>query len=162
MPPLTTPSTFNATSSPELPCGPFEPRQRHSGKPRSPLNEARVPRRLADVQLVTVTMPAPAPKPEGLLPPRAVVVPAKPDFDQLAKLLNGGGRVTMLCGSGCAGAHDELLAAAACLQAPVVHALRGKEHVEWDNPYDVGMTGLIGFSSGYYAMLDCDVAFPVS
>src|SRR5215813_2288787 len=39
----------------------------------------------------------------------------------------------------------------------MVHALRGKEHVEWDNPYDVGMTGLIGFSSGYYAMLDCEV-----
>ena len=39
----------------------------------------------------------------------------------------------------------------------MVHALRGKEHVEWDNPYDVGMTGLIGFSSGYYAMLDCDM-----
>ena len=43
------------------------------------------------------------------------------------------------------------------LKAPMVHALRGKEYVEWDNPYDVGMTGLIGFSSGYYAMLDCDV-----
>ena len=43
------------------------------------------------------------------------------------------------------------------LKAPIVHALRGKEHVEWDNPFDVGMTGLIGFSSGYYAMLDCDV-----
>jgi pyruvate dehydrogenase (quinone) len=43
------------------------------------------------------------------------------------------------------------------LKAPMVHALRGKEHVEWENPYDVGMTGLIGFSSGYYAMLDCDV-----
>src|SRR5262249_46788652 len=43
------------------------------------------------------------------------------------------------------------------LKAPMVHALRGKEHVEWDNPYDVGMTGLIGFSSGYYAMRDCDV-----
>ena len=39
----------------------------------------------------------------------------------------------------------------------MVHALRGKEHVEWDNPYDVGMTGLIGFASGYYAMRDCDV-----
>jgi pyruvate dehydrogenase (quinone) len=43
------------------------------------------------------------------------------------------------------------------LKAPIVHALKGKEHVEWNNPYDVGMTGLIGFSSGYYAMLDCDV-----
>ena len=42
------------------------------------------------------------------------------------------------------------------LQAPMVHSMRGKEHVEWENPYDVGMTGLIGFSSGYFAMLDCD------
>src|SRR5262249_25415088 len=49
------------------------------------------------------------------------------------------------------------LALAQSTQAPIVHALKGKEHVEWDNPYDVGMTGLIGFSSGYYAMLDCDI-----
>jgi len=65
--------------------------------------------------------------------------------------------VTILCGSGCQGAHDELLALGERLIAPMVHALRGKEHVEWDNPYDVGMTGLVGFSSGYYAMRDCDV-----
>ena len=65
--------------------------------------------------------------------------------------------MTLLCGSGCAGAHDELLALAERLKAPMVHTMRGKEHVEWDNPYDVGMTGLIGFASGYYAMLDCDV-----
>ena len=62
----------------------------------------------------------------------------------------------MLCGSGCAGAHDEILALAETLKAPVVHALRGKEWVEYDNPYDVGMTGLIGFSSGYHAMMNCD------
>ncbi|HEY3909981.1 MAG TPA: thiamine pyrophosphate-binding protein, partial [Stellaceae bacterium] len=96
-------------------------------------------------------------KSAGLLPPRPVVTPAKQDLERLAALLNGGGRVTILCGSGCAGAHDELLALGERLKAPMVHALRGKEHVEWDNPYDVGMTGLIGFSSGYYAMLDCDV-----
>ena len=86
-----------------------------------------------------------------------VVTPAKNDLDRLAALLNGESRVTILCGSGCQGAHDELLALGERLKAPMVHALRGKEHVEWDNPYDVGMTGLIGFSSGYYAMLDCDV-----
>jgi pyruvate dehydrogenase (quinone) len=57
-----------------------------------------------------------------------------------------------LCGGGTAGAHDEVVELAALLKAPVVHALRGKEHIEWDNPYSVGMTGLIGFSSGYYAM----------
>jgi pyruvate dehydrogenase (quinone) len=100
---------------------------------------------------------AAAPKVDGLLLARPVVVPERRDLDRLAALLNSGGRVTFLCGSGCVGAHAELLALAERLKAPVVHALRGKEHVEWDNPYDVGMTGLIGFSSGYYAMLDCDV-----
>ena len=100
---------------------------------------------------------APPPKLAGLLPPQAVMVPAAADLDRLAAMLNGEARVTILCGSGCAGAHEELLAVGERLKAPMVHALRGKEHVEWDNPYDVGMTGLIGFSSGYYAMLDCDV-----
>jgi pyruvate dehydrogenase (quinone) len=100
---------------------------------------------------------APPPKIAGLLPPRPIVTPEKSDLDRLAALLNGEGRVTILCGSGCAGAHNQLLALGERLKAPMVHALRGKEHVEWDNPYDVGMTGLIGFSSGYYAMLDCDV-----
>ena len=74
----------------------------------------------------------------------------------MAALLNGAQAVTLLCGSGCAGAHDDVLAFADALAAPVVHALRGKEFVEWDNPFDVGMTGLIGFSSGYDAMLSCD------
>ncbi|TXG98466.1 MAG: ubiquinone-dependent pyruvate dehydrogenase [Nevskiaceae bacterium] len=109
---------------------------------------------------------APAPKPAGLLPHAPVTVPAEADLRKLATLLNGNGdnnnggeqaRVTLLCGSGCAGAHDALLALAEKLKAPIVHALKGKEHVDWDNPYDVGMTGLIGFSSGYYAMLDCDI-----
>jgi len=100
---------------------------------------------------------APVPKPSGLLPAAPIVAPANSDLERLAGLLNGDGRVTMLCGSGCQGAHAQLLALAKCLKAPIVHALKGKEHVEWDNPYDVGMTGLIGFSSGYYAMLDCDV-----
>jgi pyruvate dehydrogenase (quinone) len=100
---------------------------------------------------------APVPKAEGLLPGRAVAMPTHADVDRLAALLNGDGRVTMLCGSGCQGAHDAVLALADRLKAPIVHAFRGKEHVEWENPFDVGMTGLIGFSSGYYAMLDCDV-----
>ncbi|MEA2729538.1 MAG: hypothetical protein QOF70_4013 [Acetobacteraceae bacterium] len=100
---------------------------------------------------------APTPKVSGLLPPSAIVRPAPADLDRLAALLNSKARVTVLCGSGCQGAHDQLIALGERLKAPMVHALRGKEHVEWDNPYDVGMTGLIGFASGYYAMLDCDV-----
>jgi pyruvate dehydrogenase (quinone) len=100
---------------------------------------------------------APPPKLAGLVPPQPAITPAAADLDRLAALLNGDGRVTILCGSGCAGAHNELLAIGDKLKAPMVHAMRGKEYVEWNNPYDVGMTGLIGFSSGYYAMLDCDV-----
>ncbi len=96
------------------------------------------------------------PKPLGLLPAAATVTPAEASIARLAGLLNSGKRVTLLCGSGCAGAHDLLLQLAEALKAPIVHALRGKEHVEWENPFDVGMTGLIGFSSGYYAMEDCD------
>jgi pyruvate dehydrogenase (quinone) len=84
------------------------------------------------------------------------VVPAEADLVRLAELLNASRRVTLLCGAGCAGAHDEMLGLAGKLAAPIVHALRGKEHIEWDNAFDVGMTGLIGFSSGYHAMLGCD------
>ncbi|MGH6848070.1 MAG: ubiquinone-dependent pyruvate dehydrogenase [Methylocella sp.] len=100
---------------------------------------------------------APLPEVSSLLPPQPIATPASEVLDRLAALLNGKARVTMLCGSGCQGAHDLLLALGDRLKSPMVHALRGKEHVEWENPYDVGMTGLIGFSSGYYAMLDCDV-----
>jgi len=71
-------------------------------------------------------------------------------------VLNRSKNITLMCGSGCAGAHDEVVQLAETLKAPIVHALRGKEHLEWDNPYDVGMTGLIGFSSGYQAMMNAD------
>lgn len=90
----------------------------------------------------------------ALTPPR--MLPNDADLDHLAGVLNDGGAVTILCGSGCADAHDEVVALADALGAPVVHALRGKEYVEWDNPFSVGMTGFIGFSSGYHAMLNCD------
>ncbi len=99
---------------------------------------------------------APAPKPFGLLPQRPTVTPPADALDRLAAMLEAGRRVTILAGGGCEGAHAELVQLAAMMQAPIVHALRGKEHVEWNNPYDVGMTGLIGFSSGYYAMGACD------
>lgn len=88
--------------------------------------------------------------------PRPVIRPSDGELAELAQRLDRARRVTLLCGSGCAGAHDQVVALAGKLKAPIVHAMRGKEHVEYDNPYDVGMTGLIGFSSGYYAMLGCD------
>jgi pyruvate dehydrogenase (quinone) len=91
-----------------------------------------------------------------LLPRNPKVAAPERDVDALAELLNESKRVTLFCGAGCAGAHDQLLSLAVKLQAPIVHTMRGKEHVEGDNPVDVGMTGLIGFSSGYFAMSDCD------
>ncbi|MDX6729280.1 MAG: hypothetical protein QOK49_4085 [Baekduia sp.] len=82
--------------------------------------------------------------------------PGEAELRAAAGALDRAGRVTILAGAGCAGAHEQVLDIAAALGAPVVHALRGKEFVEYDNPYDVGMTGLLGFSSGYKAMEGCD------
>ena len=92
----------------------------------------------------------------ALLPEPATIVPDADSLARLAAMLNDAGRVTILAGRGCRTAHAQLVALAEALQAPVVHALGGKEFVEYDNPYDVGMTGLIGFSSGYDAMMGCD------
>ena len=88
--------------------------------------------------------------------PKPVIRPSDAEISRLAQVLNDSRKVTILGGAGCAGAHDELVAVAGRLQAPIVHALRGKEFIEYDNPYDVGMTGLLGFSSGYHAMMNCD------
>ena len=92
----------------------------------------------------------------SLLPAPAVVRPRDAQLDELAQLLDGSAKVTLLCGRGCFGAHAPLMQLAEALKSPIVHALGGKEGVEWDNPYDVGMTGLIGFRSGYDAMMSCD------
>jgi pyruvate dehydrogenase (quinone) len=83
--------------------------------------------------------------------------PSDEEITTLANALNEAEKVTILGGAGCAGAHEELIAVAELLKAPIVHALRGKEFIEYDNPFDVGMTGLLGFSSGYRAMESCDV-----
>ena len=93
------------------------------------------------------------------VPVRAATSVIRPDDVSLAaaaEVLNSAQRVTILAGAGCAGAHQQLIDLAGALQAPVVHAFRGKEFIEYDNRFDVGMTGLIGFSSGYRAMEHCD------
>jgi pyruvate dehydrogenase (quinone) len=88
--------------------------------------------------------------------PKPTVCPSDDEIAELAKLLNNSKKTTILAGAGCAGAHQELIELAGKLKAPIVHALRGKEFVEYDNPFSVGMTGLLGFSSGYHAMMNCD------
>jgi pyruvate dehydrogenase (quinone) len=91
------------------------------------------------------------------LPPKPSICPSGEEIETLANLLNGSRNITILAGAGCAGAHTELIQLAAKLNAPIVHAMRGKEFIQYDNPYDVGMTGLLGFSSGYRAMMTCDL-----
>ena len=95
-------------------------------------------------------------RPIGLLENDSEIIPSSQALERAAKILNGTGRVAILAGAGCAGSHAELVAFAKALQAPITHALRGKEYVEFDNPFDVGMSGLLGFSSGYAAMKHAD------
>jgi pyruvate dehydrogenase (quinone) len=89
--------------------------------------------------------------------PKPSVCPSPEEIAALAKVLNAAEKITILGGAGCAGAHPELIQLAGKLNAPIVHAMRGKEFIEYDNPFDVGMTGLLGFSSGYHAMMNCDL-----
>jgi pyruvate dehydrogenase (quinone) len=89
-------------------------------------------------------------------PTRSTTVPSEAELDRAVEILGGSRRTTILAGAGVAGARDDVIALADVLGAPIVHALRGKEHIEHDNPFDVGMTGLLGFASGYRAMERCD------
>lgn len=84
------------------------------------------------------------------------VTPPQAQLERLAEILNGAKNVTLLCGAGCEGARGSVLKTAGKLKSPIVHALRAKAWMEHDNPYDVGMTGLIGFASGFHAMKEAD------
>jgi pyruvate dehydrogenase (quinone) len=95
-------------------------------------------------------------RPADIRASSSVVRPSDEALATAAEVLNSAQRVTILAGAGCEGVHDQLITLADALQAPVVHSLRGKEFVEYDNPFDVGMTGLLGFASGYRAMEHCD------
>jgi pyruvate dehydrogenase (quinone) len=90
-------------------------------------------------------------------PPTPTVCPSDEEIATLATILNQSKNTTIRGGAGCAGAHAELMALAGKLNAPIVHAMRGEEFIEYDNPFDVGMTGLLGFSSGYHAMMNADL-----
>lgn len=97
------------------------------------------------------------PVPNWSAPAAPLIRPSNAEVARLANLLNRSSRVTLLCGAGCKDSHADVIELARKLQAPIVHALRGKEYIEYDNPFDVGMTGFIGFSSGYSAMRSCDM-----
>ena len=107
-----------------------------------------------DVALRTATE---GPSGLTLSDPRPQVRPTETELAKIAELLSNAPNVTILAGAGCATAHDALVALAQRLKAPIVHTLRGKQYVEYDNPCDVGMTGLLGFSSGYKAIQAADL-----
>src|SRR5580692_3244249 len=85
-----------------------------------------------------------------------IIRPSDADLDEMASLLAKGSNITIYAGAGCAGAHDEVVELAKRLQAPVAHTSRGKDALEYDNPHNVGMTGVLGMESGYHAILNCD------
>jgi pyruvate dehydrogenase (quinone) len=96
-------------------------------------------------------------QPHAVHAPRPIVRPSDADLDRIAEILNKSDAITIYAGAGCAGAHDEVVATAARLKAPMAHTSRGKDFVEYDNPFNVGMTGIIGGPAGYRAVLGCDV-----
>jgi pyruvate dehydrogenase (quinone) len=85
------------------------------------------------------------------------VCPTEAEIAQMALLLSKAQKITILAGAGCAGEHDAVVSLAERLKAPVVHTLRGKQYLEYANPCDVGMTGLLGFTSGYKAIQSADL-----
>ena len=92
-----------------------------------------------------------------VLTARATPVPAPGQVRALAERLNQAETVTLFCGAGVAGAHAEVIQLAGALHSPIGHSLRGKEWIQYDNPYDVGMTGLLGYGACYEAMNGADL-----
>jgi pyruvate dehydrogenase (quinone) len=88
---------------------------------------------------------------------RPVIRPSDADLTRLAEMLNSAKKVALFCGVGCAGAHDEVITLAETVKAPMGHAYRGKSYLEYDNPFDVGMNGLLGFGAAYQSMHECDL-----
>jgi pyruvate dehydrogenase (quinone) len=88
---------------------------------------------------------------------RPAVRPGDTELARLTDLVNAADKITVFCGRGVEGAHAEVMAFAEKVKAPVGHALRGKEHIQYDNPYDVGMSGLLGYGAAYEAMHECDL-----
>jgi len=92
-----------------------------------------------------------------LLRYQPIVMPHEEELQELAELLNTHKRITIFCGIGCKNAHDEVVALAQKLHAPVGYSFRGKMYVQYDNPNEVGMTGLLGLPSAYHAMHESDL-----
>jgi pyruvate dehydrogenase (quinone) len=89
--------------------------------------------------------------------PKPIIRPSNEELNQIAEILNNNHKIAIFAGQGVCEAHDELIAFAEKLKSPIVHTSRGKDFVEYDNPYNVGMTGMFGMESGTTAIKECDV-----
>ncbi|GGA42214.1 thiamine pyrophosphate-dependent enzyme [Dyella nitratireducens] len=87
---------------------------------------------------------------------KPTITPNSEEIDAIAKILNAGKKITIYAGSGCENALEEIRAVADVLKVPVAHTSRAKSFLEPDNPFNVGMTGILGTEAGYKAILDCD------
>ena len=85
-----------------------------------------------------------------------VLRPSDAELDRIAEMLNAGTKIAIYGGSGCEDAHDEIIALADRLKAPIAHTSRAKDFLEYDNPFNVGMTGVLGITSGYHTLMSCD------
>ncbi|MCJ1674830.1 MULTISPECIES: pyruvate dehydrogenase [unclassified Rathayibacter] len=95
--------------------------------------------------------------PSFVLPERPALVPASADVRALAQAIDEAKTVAIFAGAGVRDAHDEVVAFAELVGAPIGHSLRGKEWIQYDNPYDVGMTGLLGYGAAHAGMHDADL-----
>lgn len=100
---------------------------------------------------------ATSPSPKYVPSRRPVLSPNEEDVRQLADVLNRAKKVAIFAGAGVEGAHDEVIELADALKAPIGHTLRGKDFIQYDNPFDVGMTGLLGYGAAAEGMNDADV-----
>ncbi|MGX9226919.1 pyruvate dehydrogenase [Streptomyces albus] len=102
--------------------------------------------------------PAPeTPVEHALVTSRPTVRPGDAEIDALVRMIDDAEKITLFCGAGTAGAHAEVMEFAERIKSPVGHALRGKEWIQYDNPYDVGMSGLLGYGAAYEATHECDL-----
>ncbi|CCH87545.1 pyruvate dehydrogenase/oxidase: FAD-and thiamine PPi-binding [Modestobacter italicus] len=95
--------------------------------------------------------------PTAMVTTPSPVRPAAGQVQALADAINAARTVTLFCGAGCAGAHDEVMELAGTVLSPVGHALGGKEVIQYDNPYDVGMNGLLGYGAAHKATHEADL-----
>ena len=117
---------------------------------------------LSGVSVITLPgdvsdLKATSPSPKYVPSRRPVLSPNEEDVRQLADVLNRAKKVAIFAGAGVEGAHDEVIELADVLKAPIGHTLRGKDFIQYDNPFDVGMTGLLGYGAAAEGMNDADV-----